>query len=77
MLKGPTGCGKTRFVEYMAAKLGRKLITVACRGDSVSALHHAGAADDFTYISTAGGAFREWLEGKELPGLAALPAKDA
>ncbi len=36
MLKGPTGCGKTRFVEYMAAKLGRKLITVACNEDTTA-----------------------------------------
>lgn len=36
MLKGPTGCGKTRSVEYMAAKLGRKLITVACNEDTTA-----------------------------------------
>ncbi len=49
-----------------------KLVTVAGGGDTVSALNHAGVADDFTYISTAGGAFLEWLEGKDLPGVAAL-----
>ena len=49
-----------------------KLISVAGGGDTVSALNHAGVADDFTYISTAGGAFLEWLEGKDLPGVAAL-----
>ena len=41
-------------------------------GDTVSALNRAGAAADFTYISTAGGAFLEWMEGKVLPGVAAL-----
>ena len=49
-----------------------KLISVAGGGDTVSALNHAGVADDFTYISTAGGAFLEWMEGKELPGVAVL-----
>jgi len=48
------------------------LISVAGGGDTVSALNHAGVADDFTYISTAGGAFLEWLEGKTLPGVEAL-----
>ncbi len=49
-----------------------KLISVAGGGDTVSALNHAGAASGFTFISTAGGAFLEWMEGKELPGVAAL-----
>lgn len=48
------------------------LVSVAGGGDTVAALHHAGAAEGFTYISTAGGAFLEWMEGKELPGVAAL-----
>ncbi|MBV7410152.1 phosphoglycerate kinase [Maritimibacter sp. DP1N21-5] len=48
------------------------LVTVAGGGDTVAALNHAGAAEDFTYISTAGGAFLEWMEGKTLPGVAAL-----
>ena len=52
-------------------KAGR-LLSVAGGGDTVSALNHAGAADDFSYVSTAGGAFLEWLEGKVLPGVAAL-----
>jgi phosphoglycerate kinase len=47
-------------------------ISIAGGGDTVSALENAGAADDFTYISTAGGAFLEWLEGKTLPGVRAL-----
>ena len=48
------------------------LISVAGGGDTVAALNHAGVAGDFSYISTAGGAFLEWMEGKELPGVAAL-----
>ncbi len=48
------------------------LVSVAGGGDTVAALNKAGVADDFTYISTAGGAFLEWMEGKELPGVAAL-----
>ena len=52
------------------------LVSVAGGGDTVAALNHAGVAGDFTYISTAGGAFLEWMEGKELPGVAALQQKD-
>ena len=48
------------------------LISVAGGGDTVAALNKAGAADRFTYVSTAGGAFLEWMEGKTLPGVAAL-----
>ena len=48
------------------------LVSVAGGGDTVAALHHAGVAEDFTFISTAGGAFLEWMEGKDLPGVAAL-----
>ena len=48
------------------------LLTVAGGGDTVAALAHAGVKDSFTHISTAGGAFLEWMEGKTLPGVAAL-----
>ncbi|WP_308911700.1 phosphoglycerate kinase [Pseudokordiimonas caeni] len=48
------------------------LLTVAGGGDTVAALAHAGVKDQFTHISTAGGAFLEWMEGRELPGVAAL-----
>jgi phosphoglycerate kinase len=47
---------------------------VAGGGDTVAALAHAGVKDDFTFVSTAGGAFLEWMEGKDLPGVAALTA---
>ncbi len=51
------------------------LLSVAGGGDTVAALAHAGVVDDFTYVSTAGGAFLEWLEGQTLPGVAALMTK--
>ena len=64
----------TNAAAAKAAELSKagKLISVAGGGDTVAALNQAGAADDFTYISTAGGAFLEWMEGKTLPGVAAL-----
>lgn len=49
-----------------------KLLSVAGGGDTVAALNHAGVTDRFSYVSTAGGAFLEWLEGKALPGVEAL-----
>jgi phosphoglycerate kinase len=55
------------------AKSGR-LVAVAGGGDTVAALNHAGVAGDLTFVSTAGGAFLEWMEGKTLPGVAALQA---
>jgi phosphoglycerate kinase len=59
-----------------AAKLTQSgaLVAVAGGGDTVSALNHAGVAADLTFVSTAGGAFLEWMEGKTLPGVAALEA---
>ena len=48
------------------------LVSVAGGGDTVAALNHAGVADEFTFVSTAGGAFLEWMEGRQLPGVAAL-----
>jgi phosphoglycerate kinase len=53
----------------------KKLISVAGGGDTVAALNQAGVAGDFTYVSTAGGAFLEWMEGKPLPGVEVLRAK--
>ena len=66
--KGTTALAKA------AAKLTKegKLLSVAGGGDTVAALSHAGVEERFSYVSAAGGAFLEWLEGKELPGVAAL-----
>ncbi len=64
----------TNMIATAAAELTRagRLKSIAGGGDTVSALIHADVLDDFSYVSTAGGAFLEWLEGKELPGVAAL-----
>ncbi|PIV75734.1 MAG: phosphoglycerate kinase [Rhodobacteraceae bacterium CG17_big_fil_post_rev_8_21_14_2_50_65_11] len=64
----------TRLLAQTAADLTQQglVVSVAGGGDTVAALNVAGVADDFTYVSSAGGAFLEWLEGKTLPGLAAL-----
>ncbi|MDZ3837378.1 MAG: phosphoglycerate kinase [Rhodospirillales bacterium] len=64
----------TNAVAQEAAKLTEagKLLSVAGGGDTVAALAHAGVGDQFSYVSTAGGAFLEWLEGKTLPGVAVL-----
>jgi len=69
----PFGAGTFALAKAAAAltKAG-KLVSVAGGGDTVAALNAAGATGDFTYVSTAGGAFLEWLEGRELPGVAAL-----
>ena len=50
------------------------LVSVAGGGDTVAALNHAGVVQDFSFVSTAGGAFLEWMEGRTLPGVAALEA---
>jgi phosphoglycerate kinase len=64
----------TKALAQTAAELTRagRAVSVAGGGDTVAALNVAGVADDFTYVSSAGGAFLEWLEGKTLPGIAAL-----
>ena len=58
--------------EAAALTVAGKLVSVAGGGDTVAALNAAGAAEGFTYVSTAGGAFLEWMEGKVLPGVEAL-----
>lgn len=69
----PFDAGTNAIAKYAAARTkAGKLVSVAGGGDTVSALAHAGVKDDFTYVSTAGGAFLEWMEGKTLPGVAAL-----
>jgi phosphoglycerate kinase len=67
----------TNAVAQAVAALTRegKVLSVAGGGDTVAALAHAGVAEAFSYVSTAGGAFLEWLEGKDLPGVAALRAR--
>jgi phosphoglycerate kinase len=71
----PFDAGTVTVARYAAerTKTG-KLISVAGGGDTVAALNHAHVADKFTYVSTAGGAFLEWLEGRKLPGVEALRA---
>jgi phosphoglycerate kinase len=74
----PFGDGTFKLARE-AARLTKdgKLVTVAGGGDTVAALNAAGVTQDFTYVSTAGGAFLEWLEGRELPGVAALVCAQA
>ncbi len=78
---GPLGAFETQPFDAATVALARtaaaltkegSLVSVAGGGDTVAALNHAAVAQDFTYISTAGGAFLEWMEGRELPGVAAL-----
>jgi len=69
----PFDIGTSAVARAAAARAEAGALTaVAGGGDTVAALAHAGAVDRFTYVSTAGGAFLEWMEGKELPGVAAL-----
>jgi phosphoglycerate kinase len=78
---GPLGAFETPPFDEATVALARiaaaltkdgSLISVAGGGDTVAALNHAGVAGDFTFVSTAGGAFLEWMEGRTLPGVAAL-----
>ena len=78
---GPMGAFETEPFDTATVALAKtaaaltkegSLVSVAGGGDTVAALNHAGVAGDFSYVSTAGGAFLEWMEGKELPGVAAL-----
>ena len=69
----PFDAATTALAQFAAERTkAGALLTVAGGGDTVAALGKAGAVSDFSYVSTAGGAFLEWLEGKELPGVAAL-----
>jgi phosphoglycerate kinase len=78
---GPLGAFETPPFDRATVALAKiaaaltkdgSLVSVAGGGDTVAALNHAGVADDFTFVSTAGGAFLEWMEGRTLPGVAAL-----
>jgi phosphoglycerate kinase len=73
---GPPFDAATVALARTAAALTKSgsLVSVAGGGDTVAALNHAGVADDFSFVSTAGGAFLEWMEGRELPGVKALMA---
>src|ERR1700756_4056671 len=72
----PFDRGTVLAAKHAAARTkARKLVSVAGGGDTVAALNAAGVAGDFTYVSTAGGAFLEWMEGKPLPGVEVLKTK--
>jgi len=80
---GPLGAFETPPFDRGTAAVARKvadltragkLLSVAGGGDTVAALSAAGLTEELSYVSTAGGAFLEWLEGRELPGVAALVA---
>jgi phosphoglycerate kinase len=78
---GPLGAFETPPFDSATVALARtaaaltkegSLVSVAGGGDTVAALNHAGVSQDFSFVSTAGGAFLEWMEGRTLPGVAAL-----
>jgi phosphoglycerate kinase len=72
----PFDAGTTAIARAIAGRTrAGALMSVAGGGDTIAALSNAGASEDFSYISTAGGAFLEWLEGRELPGVTALTRK--
>ncbi|HJT07559.1 MAG TPA: phosphoglycerate kinase, partial [Stellaceae bacterium] len=72
----PFDAGTTALAKRVAALTREgKLLSVAGGGDTVAALAHAGVVDELSYVSTAGGAFLEWLEGRTLPGVAALSGR--
>jgi len=82
---GPLGAFETPPFDVATVALAKtaaaltkegQLLSVAGGGDTVAALNHAGVADDFSFVSTAGGAFLEWMEGKALPGVEALKQSD-
>lgn len=68
----PFDAATVALAQIAAALTADGLVSVAGGGDTVAALNHAGAADGFTFVSNAGGAFLEWMEGKPLPGIVAL-----
>ncbi len=69
----PFDAGTTAAARMVADRTAAgKLLAVAGGGDTVAALANAGVIDSFSYVSTAGGAFLEWLEGRTLPGVSAL-----
>ncbi|MBY0612675.1 MAG: phosphoglycerate kinase [Beijerinckiaceae bacterium] len=73
----PFDAGTVGIAKHAAARAGSgKLVAVGGGGDTVSALNHAGVVGDMTYVSTAGGAFLEWMEGKPLPGVEALQKRN-
>ena len=72
----PFDVGTTAIARAIAGRTrAGTLMSIAGGGDTIAALSHAGTSEDFSYISTAGGAFLEWLEGRELPGVTALTRK--